>query len=96
MPKYSLPNRDKAFLTLEIKGATYNIPLGKNLKFGEIRKLMKIDKMDQNEQLDFYYKFLAHYMGAELVDELEFVEIIDIFNLWKKANEEAGGLELGE
>lgn len=96
MPKYSLPQRDKAFLTLEIKGNTYNIPLGKNLKFGEVRKLMSLEKMDQNAQLDFYHKFLATYMGADLVDELEFVEIMDIFNLWKKANDEAGGMDLGE
>ena len=96
MPQYSLPQREKAFLTLEIKGKTYNIPLGKNLTFGEVRKLMKLDKMDQDAQLDFYHNFLAKYMGEEFVDELEFVEIMDIFNLWKKANDEAGGLDLGE
>ena len=32
MPKYSLKKKDAAFLTLEIDGAEYNIPLVSSMK----------------------------------------------------------------
>ena len=35
MPKYSLTKKDKKYLTLEIEGKTYNLPLAKTLKFKE-------------------------------------------------------------
>ena len=96
MPKYSLPNRDKMYLTIEIKGKTYNIPLSRNLKVKDVKGLIKLEKLNEEDQIDFITAFLGKYIGEDVVDDMEMVELTDTFNLWKKANEEAGGLELGE
>ena len=99
MPKYSLKKKDAAFLTLEIDGAEYNIPLVTSMKIKEARKLLKIMKMDEaqiDEMVDELTEFLGKYMGREFVEDMTFVDMIEVFNLWKKANEQVGGLSLGE
>lgn len=99
MPKYSLKKKDAAFLTLEIDGAEYNIPLVTSMKIKEARKLLKIMKMNEDqiaEMVDELTEFLGKYMGEEFVEDMTFVDMIEVFNLWKKANEQVGGLSLGE
>lgn len=99
MPKYSLKKKDAAFLTLEIDGAEYYIPLVTSMKIKEARKLLKIMKMDEaqiDEMVDELTEFLGKYMGKEFVEDMTFVDMIEVFNLWKKANEQVGGLSLGE
>ena len=99
MPKYSLKKKDAAFLTLEIDGAEYNIPLVTSMKIKEAKKLLKIMKMDEaqiDEMVDELTEFLGKYMGEEFVENMTFVDMIEVFNLWKKANEQVGGLSLGE
>ena len=41
-------------------------------------------------------EFLGKYMGEEIVEEMTFVDLIEVFNFWKLANEQVGGLSLGE
>ena len=96
MPKYSLNKTNAAYLTIEIDGKNYNIPLAKALKVKEVRKLMKIDKLGDSEQFDFMADFLARYMGEKIVDEMTVADLQQIMNLWTKANNEADGLDLGE
>ena len=96
MPKYSLTQKNKSYLTLEIEGKTYNIPLANAMKVKEVRKLMKITKLDDNEQLDLMFDFLSEHMGAEVVDEMLTEDVKEIFELWGKANAQAEGLTLGE
>lgn len=96
MPKYSLTKKDDLFLTLEISGKNYNLPLAKSMKIKELRKLMKIIKLSSDEQFDALCEFLAKYMGDEVVDDMTAGDIMEIFNLWKKANNEVDGLKLGE
>lgn len=96
MPKHSLTKKDEAYLTIEIDGKEYNIPLAKTLKVKEVRQLIKISKLEEMDQYDFMITFLARYMGEEIVDEMTTGDVIEIFNLWKKANTDAEDLELGE
>lgn len=97
MPKYSLTKKDDLFLTLEISGKNYNLPLAKSMKIKELRKLTKIIKLSsQDEQFDGMCEFLAKYMGEEVVDDMTAGDILEIFELWKRANKEVDGLNLGE
>ena len=96
MPKYSLTKRDKSYLTIEIEGKTYNIPLATTLKLKEVRKFMKLGKKTEEEQLDFLIDFFGHYLGDDVIDEMTIPDIQELFTLWGKANEEAGGPSLGE
>ena len=93
MPKYSLTKKDKAFLTLEIEGENYNLPLASTLKFGEVRKLMKITKLPEDEMVDEMGNFLEKYMG-DIVNELLLEDVQEIFALWTKAS--GGGIATGE
>ena len=96
MPKYSLTKRDKSYLTIEIDGKTYNIPLATTLKLKEVRKLIKIDKKSEEEQLNFLIDFFGNYLGEDVIDEMTIPDVQELFTLWGKANEEAGAPSLGE
>ena len=85
MPKYSLTKKDRAFLTLEIEGKTYNLPLVNTLKFKEVRKLMKITKLPEDEMLDTMGDFLEKHMG-DIVNEMTLADVEEIFTIWSKAN----------
>ena len=85
MPKYSLTKKDRAFLTLEIEGKTYDLPLVNTLKFKEVRKLMKITKLPEDEMLDTMGDFLEKYMG-DIVNEMTLADVKEIFTIWSKAN----------
>ena len=85
MPKYSLTKKDRAFLILEIEGKTYNLPLVNTLKFKEVRKLMKITKLPEDEMLDTMGDFLEKYMG-DIVNEMTLADVKEIFTIWSKAN----------
>lgn len=85
MPKYSLTKKDKAFLTLEIEGKTYNLPLANTLKFKEVRKLMKITKLPEDEMIDLMGDFLEKYMG-DIVNEMTLADVREIFTLWSNVN----------
>ena len=85
MPKYSLTKKDRAFLTLEIEGKTYNLPLVNTLKFKEVRKLMKITKLPEDEMLDTMGDFLEKHMG-DIVNEMTLEDVKEIFTIWSKAN----------
>lgn len=97
MPNYSLSKSNGAYLNLEIDKKTYKIPLANSLKLKELRKLLKANKLEnEEEQLDFLTDFFGKYLGEDTVSELTLSQIWELFSLWQKANEEAGGLSLGE
>lgn len=96
MPRYSLTQKNRSYLTIEIDGKTYNIPLATTLKLKEVRKFLKIGKKTEEEQLDFLVDFFGNYLGEEVIDEMTIPDVQELFTLWGKANEEAGGPSLGE
>lgn len=96
MPKYSLTKKDKAYLTIEIEGKNYDIPLANTLTVKEARGLLKLSTKTEDEQLDFIFGFFGKYLGDDVVDGLVLGDLYELFSLWGKANAEAGGLTLGE
>lgn len=100
MPNYSFTEKDKRYLTLEINGKTYDLPLAGSMKVKELRKLIHIGKLPEEEQFDLQIDFLARYMGNEIVDDMTQDDITDIYQLWIKASnntlKEDSGHTLGE
>lgn len=96
MPVNALTKKPGKFLTVEIEGKKYNIPLASSLKVKEIRKLLKLKKLSEDEQFDFMIDFFSKYLGEELVDELTSEDLTELFTLWNKANEQTGGMTTGE
>lgn len=94
MPK--LNKQNKAYLTIEIDGKTYQIPLARSLKVKEVRKLMRADKLNEADQFDLMYDFMASYLGAEVVDDMTEGDLEQLFTLWTRANNEVGEVSLGE
>lgn len=92
----TLKKNDAAYLSVEIEGKTYRIPLSRSLKIKEVRKLMKLSKLDEGEQFDFMVDFFGNYLGADVVDNLTTDDLVQLIGLWKTANEQAGDLSLGE
>ena len=87
MPKYSLTKKDKSYLTIEIDGRNYNIPLATTLKLKEVRKFLKLGKKSEEEQLDFMIDFFGNYLGEEVIDDMTIPDVQELFTLWGKANE---------
>ena len=97
MPNYSLSKSNGAFLNIEIEKKNYKIPLANALKLKELRKLIKANKLEsEEEQLEFLMDFFGKYLGEDTIGELTIAQIYELFTLWQKANEEAGGISLGE
>lgn len=96
MPNYQLTHKDAKYLTLEIGGNTYNIPLASTLKNKDVKNIMKLMKLPQVDQYGHICDFFAQYMGEDLVDELTMADTFEIFNVWIKANNSADGISLGE
>lgn len=96
MPKYSISKKDKSYLTIEYDGKNYNVPLATTLKLKEVRKFIKLGKKSEEDQLEFLIEFFGHYMGEDVIDEMTIPDVQELFTLWGKANEEAGGPALGE
>lgn len=96
MPKYQLTKRDAAYLTIEINGKEYNIPLANSLKVKEVKKLLAYADLEQDKQVDFLIAFLGSYIDTDVVENMTVGDMFEIFSLWSKANQEAGGISLGE
>lgn len=91
-----LNNKKTGFLTVPIDGTEYQIPLASNLKVKWIKKLSKALKGGELDMLDFMIEFFEQYIPEEVVDELEQDDLVELFTLWKKANEEGERITLGE
>lgn len=96
MPK-ELKKADKLYLNFTIDGKEYKVPLARSLKIKDVRKMGSILKLEDHfEQLDLMAEFFANYIGADVVDELVSEELVELVDLWKKANDEIGEADLGE
>lgn len=97
MPKYQLPKHDDCYLTVEMSdGKTFQIPLARKCKIKKLRKLMKVNKLPEDEQFDVMVDFFSEYLGEDVIDDMELQEIQDLYELWGKANDEVEGLSTGE
>lgn len=100
MPKYSYTEKDKRYLSLEINGKTYDLPLAGSMKVKELRKLVHIGKLPEEEQFDLQIDFLAKYMGEAIVEDMTQDDITTIYQLWINASngrlQEDEDITLGE
>ena len=96
MPRHSLTKKDEAYLTIEIDGKEYSIPLARSLKVKEVRKLLRVTKLEDVDQYDFMVDFLGRYLGADVVDEMTSGDLMEVVKLWHAANAEVEDITLGE
>ena len=91
-----LNNKTKGFLTVPVKGTEYQIPLASSLKVKWIKKLAKAVKGGELEMIDFMIEFFEQYIPEDVLEDLDQDELVELFTLWKKANEEGERITLGE
>lgn len=98
MPNYKLPNHvDDGYMSVELTNEMIiKIPLVKKLKIKKIRKLLKIEKLSEEEQMEVIIDFFSDYIGEEIIDEMEYETLSDVYQLWLQANGAADGLTMGE
>ena len=94
---YALTKQNDAFLTVQIGSELYKIPLTKSLKHSEVRKMSQYYKEGNNLAVyDYFCDLFERYIPKEILDELTEGEIEQLIDLWKKGNEAATGMSLGE
>ncbi len=93
---YQLTPKDAKYLTLEIEGKQYNIPLANSLKIKKIRAVMKITKLPDEDQIEPMVEFFAEYIPQEILDEMLMDDLLEIIHMWKQACEAVSGLTVGE
>ena len=94
---YALTKPDDAYLTVQIGSELYKIPLTKSLKHSEVRKMARYYQEGNNMAVyDYFCDLFERYIPKEILDELTEGEVEQLIELWKKGNEVATGMSLGE
>lgn len=97
MPVYALKKQNDAFLTVQIEQKLYKIPLRQSMKHSEVRKLVRITRGgDEMELYDYMCDLFEQFIPKSILDSLDEGEVDNLFELWKKATEEAAGMKMGE
>ena len=94
---YALTKPDDAYLTVQIGSELYKIPLTDSLKHSDVRKLSRYYQEGNNMAVyDYVCDWFERFIPKEILDELSEGEIKQLIDLWKKGNEVAAGMSLGE
>lgn len=94
---YVLKKQDDAFLTVQIGSELYKIPLTKSLKHSEVRKISRYYQEGNNMAVyDYFCDLFERFIPKEILDQLDEGEFDQLIELWKKGNEVATGMSLGE
>ena len=98
MPNYKLPKHDDdGFITIELtNGETIKLPLVRKLKIKKLKKLLKLEKIEEEEQMETIIDFFSDYVGEDLLDDMDFDTLSDIYAIWLEGNNAADGLTMGE
>ena len=75
-------------LDVEFGDKTYKVPLADSLTMGELRALKDGD--------DDGFAFFGRYLSDEVVSALTLEDFKELNAMWKKASQEASGIDLGE
>lgn len=87
MPKYSITGIDKKYLVLEMTdGKIFQLPLAGSMKVKELRKLVHIGKLTEEEQFELQIDFFGKYMGEDYVGEMTQDELNETFKIWVQAS----------
>lgn len=90
MPKELNLNTDKEVLVVKIFGKEYQIPLASSLKVKEVKAIMALTKLEDDEKLNGFIDFFKNYIPEDVIEELPMSSLTQLMNAW------SGSSNLGE
>ena len=90
MPKELNLNTDKEVLVVKIFDKEYQIPLASSLKVKEVKSLLGLAKLKDDEKLNGFIEFFKVYIPEDVIDELPMSSLTELMNTW------SGSSKLGE
>lgn len=90
MPKELNLNTDKEVLVVKIFDKEYQIPLASSLKVKEVKSLLGLAKLKDDEKLNGFIEFFKAYIPEDVIDELPMSSLTELMNAW------SGSSKLGE
>ena len=75
-------------LKVEIAGKTYSVPLAGSLTLKELEAIKSDDNIGSN--------FFGKYIPQEIISDLTLDDFKALNDTWKKASQDASGVDLGE
>ena len=90
MPKELNLNTDKEVLVVRIFEKEYQIPLASSLKVKEVKAIMALTKLEDDEKLNGFIDFFKNYIPEDVIEELPMSSLTQLMNAW------SGSSNLGE
>lgn len=90
MPKELNLNTDKEVLVVKIFDKEYSIPLASSLKVKEVKAIMALTKLEDDEKLNGFIDFFKNYIPEDVIEELPMSSLTQLMNAW------SGSSNLGE
>ena len=90
MPKELNLNTDKEVLVVKIFDKEYQIPLASSLKVKEVKAIMALTKLEDDEKLNGFIDFFKNYIPEDVIEELPMSSLTQLMNAW------SGSSNLGE
>lgn len=90
MPKELNLNTDKEVLVVKIFGNEYQIPLASSLKVKEVKAIIALTKLEDDEKLNGFIDFFKNYIPEDVIEELPMSSLTQLMNAW------SGSSNLGE
>ena len=90
MPKELNLNTDKEELVVKIFDKEYQIPLASSLKVKEVKAIMALTKLEDDEKLNGFIDFFKNYIPEDVIEELPMSSLTQLMNAW------SGSSNLGE
>ena len=90
MPKELNLNTDKEVLVVKIFDKEYQIPLASSLKVKEVKAIIALTKLEDDEKLNGFIDFFKNYIPEDVIEELPMSSLTQLMNAW------SGSSNLGE
>ena len=82
MPKELNLNTDKEVLVVKIFEKEYQIPLASSLKVKEVKAIMALTKLEDDEKLNGFIDFFKNYIPEDVIEELPMSSLTQLMNAW--------------
>lgn len=87
MPKELNLNTDKEVLVVKIFDKEYSIPLASSLKVKEVKSIMALTKLEDDEKLNGFIDFFKNYIPEDVIDELPMKSLTELMNAWSSSSD---------
>lgn len=87
MPKELNLNTDKEVLVVKVFDKEYQIPLASSLKVKEVKGLMALMKLEDDEKLNGFIDFFKNYIPEDVLDELPMKSLTELMNAWSESSD---------